>query len=191
MAIPVLRRHSHSGNDNTGQALGNQSVLSGAIPVGGLLILSAQDVGNSTTTGWALIDPSSTGDIGALAIFQYQTGQQATVPVETSSSQKFVIGFSNLTGATTGLALVNPHSTAVKINVVFRDFNGGTLASDQFMMSPLQHMSFLLPDKYPALAGQIGSALVTTDSPADAVAGVGILANSQGAYTTLFAITAQ
>jgi len=178
------------GNGITSQSLGNQSVLSGPIPVGGLLLLQAQNVGNATTTGWALIDPSSTGDIGALAIFDYQTGQQATVPIETASTQKFVIGFSNVKD-TTGLALVNPHTTAVNINVVFRDSNGGTLVSDQFMMSPMQHMSFLLPDKYPALAGQIGTALITSDSPADAVAGLGILANSQGAYTTLFALSAQ
>ncbi len=178
-------------NNVTGQELGTQSILTGQIPVGGLVLLNAENADNATTTGWALIDPASTGDIGALAIFNFNpTGQQATVPAETSSAQRFVLGYGNSGGETTGVALANPHANPVTVNLVVRDPNGATLASDQFMMTPHQHMSFLLPTRYPA-ASAVGTILISTDSTADAVAGVAILANSAGAYTTLFAITAQ
>ena len=176
----------------TNQQLGTQSVLTGQIPVGGLLLLDALNAGKTVTTGWALIDPASTGDIGALAIFAYNpTGQQATVPAEASSAQSFVLGYGNAGGNTTGVALVNPHNNLVSVNLVIRDPNGSTLASDQFQMNPQQHMSFLLPTKYPASNNVTGTVLISTDGAADAVTGVAILANSQGAYTTLFALSAQ
>lgn len=178
-------------NTDTQQNLGNQSVLTGTIPVGGEVDLKARDVDTSTTTGWALIDPSSTGDIGGAAVFTYQTGQQAVVPFETSSTRKFVLAFNNSGGNATGFALVNPHSNSVVVNVVFRDVNGVTLHTDQFTMGPMEHTSFVLTDRYPSLAGQGGTALVSTDSSADAIAGLAILANSVGAYTTAFALAAQ
>lgn len=195
----TLRFYGDSGSPqafsfkSAGQQLGSQSVLTGMIPVGGLVPLKAQDSTNETTTGWALIDPSSTGDIGGLAIFAYQSGQQAVVPVETSTAQQFVIVFDNSggTASATGIALANPHSNAVTVSVVFRDMNGVTLTSDQFQMGPMEHTSFVLATKYPALTGTYGTALFSTDSSADAVAGLGILANSVGAYTTAFALAAQ
>jgi hypothetical protein len=195
----TLRFYGDSGSPqafsfkSAGQSLGTQSVLTGAIPVGGLVPLKAQDSANTTTTGWALIDPSSTGDIGGFAIFTYLSGQQAVVPIETSSAQQFVILFDNSgkTASATGIALANPHPNAVTVNVVFRDMNGVTLTSDQFQMGPMEHTSFVLATRYPSLAGTYGTALFSTDGSADAVAGLGILANSAGAYTTTFALTAQ
>lgn len=179
-------------NPKTQQDLGNQSVLTGNIPVGGEVYLKAQDKATTTTTGWALIDPSSTGDIGGMAVFTYDlTGQQAIVPIENSSTQKFVIAFDNTGGYATGIALVNPHANAVTVNVVVRDINGVTLQSGQIQMQPLEHTSFLLSNQYPSLALQAGTAYFSTDSAADAVAGLGILADSAGAYTTVFALTAQ
>jgi hypothetical protein len=195
----TLRFYGDSGNPqaftfkSAGQELGSQSVLTGTIPVGGLVPLNAQDSTNTTTTGWALIDPSSTGDIGGFAIFTYQSGQQAVVPIETSTAQQFVILFDNSgkTASATGVALANPHANAVTVNVVFRDMKGNTILSDQFTMGPMEHTSFVLATKYPALAGTYGTALFSTDSSTDAIAGLGILANSVGAYTTAFALTAQ
>jgi hypothetical protein len=43
----------------------------------------------------------------------------------------------------------------------------------------------------PASNNELGTVLVNTGSTADAIAGVAILANNNGAYTTLFALTAQ
>ena len=199
VATYTLRFYGDSGspqafpfkNTGTQQDLGTQSVLTGTIPVGGLVSLKARDKDTSTVTGWALIDPSSTGDIGGAAIFAYQTGQQAVVPFETSSNQKFVLIFDNSGGSVMGVALVNPQTHPVIVNVVFRDLNGVTLLSDHITMSPLEHTSFILATRYPGLAGQAGTALVTTDSSADSVAALGILANSVGAYTTVFTLAAQ
>jgi len=177
---------------DTQQDLGNQSVLTGMISVGGEVDLKARDKNPSTTTGWALIDPSSTGDIGGAAVFTYDvTGQQAVVPFETLTSQKFVLAFSNANGNATGFALANPHPNTVTLNLVFRDFTGATIHTDQFQMGPLEHKSFVLTNQYPSLAGQAGTALVSADSSADAIAGLAILVNAVGAYTTAFALAAQ
>jgi hypothetical protein len=179
-------------NVDTQQVLGDQSVLTGTIPVGGEVDLKARDKDPSTTTGWALIDPSSTGDIGGAAVFTYDvSGQQAVVPFETSSTRRFVLAFSNTGSGVTGFALANPHANSVTVNIVFRGFNGVTLHTDQFTMGPMEHTSFVLTDRYPSLAGQSGTALISTDSSADAIAGLAILANSIGAYTTAFALAAQ
>jgi len=178
-------------NTGTQQDLGTQSVLTGTIPVGGLVGIKARDKDPTTTTGWMLIDRSSTGDIGGALVFGYQTGQQAVVPIETSSNQKFVLFFDNSGGNVMGVALVNPQSHSVVVNVVFRDLNGNTILSDHFTMSPLEHTSFLLANRYPGLAGQAGTALFSTDGATDAVAALGILANSVGAYTTVFTLAAQ
>ena len=179
-------------NPKTQEVLGVQSVLSGNIPVGAEVYLKAQDKTNTTTTGWALIDPSSTGDIGGAAVFTYDpTGQQAIVPIENSSTQKFIIPFDNTGGTATGMALVNPHPHPVTVSVVFRDINGVTLHSDQIQMQSLEHTSFVLSSQYPSLAGQAGTGYFSTDRAADGVAGLGIVANSVGAYTTVFALAAQ
>ncbi len=180
------------GNLVTQEELGSQSVLTGQIPVGGIVVLVAENANNATTTGWALIDPASTGDIGGLVVFNYKpSGQQATIPAETATAQNFVLGYSNSQKNVTGVALTNPQANPVTVNLVVRDPNGATLATDQFMMSPFQHMSFVLPNRYPASNNEIGTVLVSTASTADAIAGVAILANSAGAYTTIFALTTQ
>jgi len=199
VAVYTLKFYGDSGspqafpfkNTGTQQDLGTQSVLTGTIPVGGLVSIKARDTAPTTTTGWMLIDPSSTGNIGGALVFGYQTGQQAVVPIETSSNQKFVLFFDNSGGNVMGVALVNPQTHAVVVNVVFRDLNGVTLLSDHVTMSPLEHTSFILATRYPGLAGQAGTALISTDSSADAVAALGILANSVGAYTTVFTLAAQ
>ena len=200
VATYTLRFYGDSGspqafpfkNTGTQQDLGTQSVLTGTIPVGGLVSIRARDKAPTTTTGWMLIDPSSTGDIGGALVFAYDlTGQQAVVPIETSSNQKFVLIFDNSGGSVMGVALVNPQSHSVVVNVVFRDLNGNTLLSDHISMSPLEHTSFILATRYPGLAGQAGTALFSTDGAADAVAALGILANSAGAYTTVFTLAAQ
>jgi hypothetical protein len=179
-------------NPATQQVLGNQSVLSGNLPLGGEVYIKARDQANTTTTGWALIDPSSIGDIGAEVVFTYDlNGQQAIVPVENASTQKFTIPFDNTGGGATGIALANPHANPVTVNVVFRDMNGATLHSDQIQMQPMEHTSFVLSTPYPSLAAQAGTAYFSTDSAADAIAGLGILINSVGAYTTIFALAAQ
>jgi len=186
-------------NAATQTDLGMQSVLTGTIPVGGVVSYEAQDTASSTTTGWALIDPSSTGSIGAQVVFRYRTGQEATVLLETSSSQRFYLPFDNTNGSATGVALVNPQAHAVTVNVQFRDTNGGLpLINDNFTMAPMEHTSFMLAGKYPALANQLGTALFISDSAADTIAGLGILSSpaigaigAAGAMTTLFPMDAQ
>jgi hypothetical protein len=178
-------------NVGTQADLGNQSALTGTIPVGGFVSLMAQDVGAATITGWASIDESSTGDIGALVIFGYKTGQKAVVPIETSTDERFILPFDNSGGNVMGVALANPHSHSVAVNIVFRDLNGLTLHSESIQMAPLQHTSFLLANRFPSLAGHAGTALFSTGTNDDAVAALGILANSVGAYTTVFSLAAQ
>jgi len=205
-ATYTLRIYGDSGNPQavplqntaTQKDLGMQSVLTGTIPVGGVVSFKAQDIALSTTTGWALIDPSSTGSIGAQVIFRYLTGQEATALLETSSNKRFYLAFDNTNGSATGVALVNPQANAVTVNVQFRDTNGLPLINDTFTMSPMEHTSFMLADKYPALANQLGTALFNTDSAANAIAALGILSSpaiaatgEAGAMTTLFPMDAQ
>jgi hypothetical protein len=68
VAVYTLRFYGDSGNPqafpfkSNGTDLGTQSVLTGTIPVGGLVVIKARDKAATTTTGWMLIDPNSTGD---------------------------------------------------------------------------------------------------------------------------------
>jgi len=185
-------------NAATQADLGMQSVLTGTIAVGGVVSFKAQDIASSTTTGWMLIDPSSTGSIGAEVVFRYRTGQAVTALLETSSSKRFYLAFDNTNGSETGVALVNPQAHAVTVNVQFRDLNGLPLMNDTFTMSPMEHTSYMLADKYPALANELGTALFNTDSSANAIAALGILSipaigatGAAGVMTTLFPMDAQ
>ncbi|PYT29171.1 MAG: hypothetical protein DMG58_16825 [Acidobacteria bacterium] len=185
-------------NAATQTDLGMQSVLTGTIPVGGVVSYKAQDIASSTTTGWASLDPSSTGSIGAQVVFRYLTGQEATALLETLSSQRFYLAFDNTNGSATGVALVNPQEHAVTVHVQFRDLNGLPLSNGTFTMAPMEHTSFMLADKYPTLANLLGTALFTTDSAANAIAALGILSTpaigtigAAGAMTTLFPMDAQ
>ena len=178
-------------NADTKTDLGTQSFLTGTLPVGAFASFKAQDIASTVTTGWASIDESSTGDLGALVIFEYKTGQQAVVPIETSTDPRFILPFDTSSGNVMGVALVNPHSHSVAVNILFRDFNGLTIHSESIELGPQQHTSFLLASRFPSLAGRAGTALFSTASNDDAVAALGILANSAGAFTTVFSLAAQ
>ena len=163
-----------------------QSELSGQIPVGGRYTINSPGISSQTTTGWALVD-NVVGNISGYALFEYG-GQMATVPIESEFSSRFILSFENGPGWHMGVALVNPCINNSTVSVTFRDSNGSAVIADSFVMSPSQHMSFLLSQRYPALVGRWGTALFETGGCA--IAGLGILANSAGAYTTVFALDA-
>jgi hypothetical protein len=184
-------------NTATNANLGTQSMLTGTLPVGGVASFKADEPSLSTVTGWASFS-SSGGEIGAQVVYRYITGQEATALAETTSSTRFYLAFDNTNGNVTGVALVNPQSTAVTVTVQFRDPSGNPISSDQFTMAPLEHTSFILTDKYPALASQLGTALFTTTSTDTAIAAVGILSSPAllatgaiGSITTIFPLQAQ
>ena len=166
--------------------MGLANYVTGTIPPMGQATVQTANIYKSTTTGSAFIN--TTGHVGGFAVFGYVTGQEAVVPIEAANDQKFILAFDNTNGHVMGIALANPHANLVTANVAFLDENGGVILSDRLTMPANSHTSFILTDRYPGLAGVMGTALFTTDSPANGIAGLGIRANSAGAYTTVFAL---
>ena len=161
---------------------GSNSTLTGYIAVGGRwTINSAGDLNGATITGTAFIN-NVTGNIGGYALFEYG-GQSATVPIE-APGQRFIISFDGSNGWVQGIALVSPCGIS-NVNIIFRDSGGNTILVDNFTMTLWQHMSFVVSQRYPQLVGRWGTAYVSADN---CINGLGILANSAGAYTTVFAL---
>jgi hypothetical protein len=167
---------------------GNVSALTGQqIPAGGRwTINTVGSAGGYTTTGWADIT-NATGNIGGYAIFQYGN-QMATVPIESWNGSRLILPFQDGNGIAMGVALVNPCTGPSDVTVTFRDNYGSLIFADSFPMTPGQHTSFVVRQRWPALAGRVGTALYETNG---CLSGLGILANSAGAYTTVFSLDAQ
>lgn len=155
------------------------------IPPGGRWTVNTSDLSIYTTTGWATIT-NATGNIGGYAVFQYGD-QMATVPIESWNGSRFILPFQDNAGIVMGVALVNPCTGSNTVNVTFRAGDGSVIFADSFSMTPAQHTSFLLAQRWPALTGLTGTALYETSG---CLAGLGILSNGI-AYTTVFALDAQ
>ena len=187
---------------------GTKSVVSGTIPVNGSVTIQTLNPA-AVSTGWAELSYDwSVAVVGGLATFRYNTSAvnrsresdwEATVPVSSNTSDHFALSFdqtviadlrSDVAGQplSFGMAVVNPASLPADITVVAWDENGNRLFSqDQVIqLAPKAHTSFLLGEKWPALAGKKGVLEFKVNSGKCAV--LGLRANPTGAVSSVHTI---
>lgn len=75
-------------------------------------------------------------------------------------SQRLAFYFDNTQGSNTGIALVNPDSTAGDFTVSFHDEQGNRFAFQALSLPALHHTAFVLSERFPETAGRRGMAQV-------------------------------
>ncbi len=144
-----------------------------------------------TSPGTNPMDQTVENDVAAFAIFAYApTGQQVSVTASPSFSNTLMLAYDNTNGYNYGVALVDsnlynyvgqPNDT---INVKIVDQAGNQIATDSFQIAPAGHLTFVLADRYPAIANTRG-AVTFTMSEFGSVAGLGLRYAPWGALTSV------
>ena len=131
------------GDDGTPQqfsfeTIGNKTVVSGTLAVGGLTVIKTTGTTSSSITeGWGLLDFLGTTDsISSYGVFSNASGNEAAVPFESTIGEAPVLLFDNTNGLGMGVALANSDFSAMTINATFKDGNGGVIGTIQFTMEP-------------------------------------------------------
>jgi hypothetical protein len=136
--------------------------------------------------GWASLNyDSSSGRLGGYAAFRLKAGgviNEGLVPLSSYDDVNFMMPFDNIEGFATGVALCNPASNmTTHATIVAFDLRGNQIASTVVAIPPSGHVSFVLADRMPSLAGLTGTLGVSSDTTR--LAGVGIRMNVAGGFT--------
>ena len=157
------------------------------IPPDGLIVIEAGRPDQVPIgVGWAQLHAPA-GVVG-WATFgqQFDSGfaVEAVVPMETRSAPGVILPSDNSNGFSTGVAIANPSDTASEIRMSFRNADGQQLFADVLSLPARGHRSFSLPQKYPNLAGTIGS-LELQNLTGGAVSALGLRFNRGGSITSI------
>jgi hypothetical protein len=150
---------------------------------------SFETAGSSSvvSTGWATVEGSmgNTNGFSASAVFRSRiVGRQdseAVSPMMVDAPRGFVLPFNNLDGFSTGVSVVNVGSLQTALPITIRDAFGAVLFNDAISLGPGAHLSFSLADKYPSLAGRLG----TVEIGSGQVAVLGLRFNPSGSFTSI------
>jgi hypothetical protein len=150
--------------------------------------------------GWASIDVS--GAVRGQASFRWllpnKTISEAVIPLSTSGSVVCVVPsaaasvillpFDNTAGKyVTSLAVANTTTGPLSGPIEFVDQSNNLLASGTLNLTPRQHLAFVIPESYPALAGKKGTLRIHL-SP-DKLTVLGLLSNATNSITTIIPFT--
>jgi hypothetical protein len=163
--------------------IGTVATLTDTIPPGGLRVVKATNTG-ALVTGWARL--TVTGPISGTAIFGLETAGQAdseaAVPLVSQGGLHLFMPFDYSTGYSTGIAFADPNATAATVTVTFFDEAGNILSTAAPVHVPaLGHVSKVLSELFPGIAGKRGTVSLTSDR---AILALGIRADGF-AFTSL------
>ena len=205
-ASVTLSFHGDSGTPLSApvQGFGNTDSYTLTIPSGGAQNVVLSSSSSTTTQGWASMSVAS-GIVRGQASFRFLLpgGQisEAVVPLTTAGSTACIIPFPVVPGATpailipfdntagqyvTSLAIANTSNGALSVAIEFDDQSNAQLVTDTLQLAANQHMAFVSPITYPALAGKKGILRIRQSSSSVAV--VGLLSNATNAITTIIPI---
>jgi len=172
-------------------------------PYSSMTLSSPSPNSSSTVVGWAQLEDFAAGNMQAFAVFR-QTGSvayEATVPFEDpffkDPDKGLTIPFDNTNGFATGVALVNSAPSTADQSAVFNswyiwltDATGNLLVNGGYLfLSPGQHVSFSLTDRYPETRGSKGliriSPIYYSTGGFGTFMGLGLRFNPSGPFTTL------
>jgi len=132
--------------------------------------------------GWAVVNADA--GIVAYAIFTFRhpgRQDQDGTAIAAASSTRILVPFDNSSGLVTSVGVVNPAGTSQSISVNFRTANGTASQGSLPSIPPNGHIAFLLPQQFPAIAGQSGLAEFYSTSGSFSV--LALRANPTGAFT--------
>jgi virginiamycin B lyase len=163
-----------------------------SIPGNGSLIVEASGPENVPyVEGSAQVAPGSAVD--GFAIFHYDpSGQEAVIPLQIPAYTPILL-FDNTNGVSTGVALENPNSNNLGVDVTFYDTLGNVTGTGGLQLSGGAHTSFVLASQFPVTANARGAATFTgrcsapspSPGPSCPVGALGIRYTLPGTLTTV------
>lgn len=172
-----------------------------SIVPGGLQSVVLSSPSSTSSQGWASMNVSG-GIVRGQASFRWllpnKTISEAVIPLSTSgsvlcvvpspASDVILIPFDNTTGKyVTSLALANTTLGFLSGPIEFVDQSNNLLVADTLVLTPRQHVAFVIPETYPALAGKKGT-LRIHQTPLKLTV-LALLSNSSNSITTILPFT--
>lgn len=134
------------------------SAIERTMPANSSLLIELDAQVSATVVGWAEV--RSTLPVSGYAIFRQRGGDgrdsEGTSPLETRAQAGVLVPFDNLTGYSTGVAIVNLAAAQSNVTAIWRDETGTEIGRDTFNVAGNGHTAFSLPERYPALSGRRG-----------------------------------
>ena len=152
--------------------------------------ISTAGTGAAIQSGWVQIKTTQPARI--VAIYRERTiGRpdfEASVPSR-EATQRMAGVFDNRNGFATGIALSNPGTASIRLNIILRNSLGNTLGTRSLTLSPKGHAAFFLSPAWPETAnllGRIEIEAVDAATGADALfVPIGLRFSPGGAFTTI------
>ena len=165
--------------------LAESAIIEGHLPHGSSVsVVLFEDA--QATQGWSQLEyESALNRIGGYACFRLRTGgiiNEGMVPLSANDDTSFMMPFENSQGISTGIAFANPATGVVnQVQVVALDENGDEITRDNVSVPPSGHLSYVLTDRMPGLAGKRGTLSVTSNTTR--LSALGIRMNVTGGLT--------
>jgi len=99
--------------------------------------------------------------LGVVPLTPSGSNVSCIIPLPPAQTNTITLPFDETSGTVFGLALANISSTSQSISIEFDDQNNVVLATDTLTMASLNHQSFTLDQKYPAVKNQQGVLRIT------------------------------
>jgi hypothetical protein len=138
--------------------------LNGTLRAGEAISLTTTETG-SLNQGWAAVYGGS--NVAGFAVFRQSSAnadQEAAVPLVTQPQRKFVMLYSVRDSQDTGLAVVNPTNSFMRVQLDFRQMDGRAITQQSIDLPPLGHTAVAIGGKWPALCCGDGVVTLTSDS---------------------------
>lgn len=169
-------------------ALTTTAFVSGTLQPGASFNILLTDNRPVTRTGWASLDyDSSLGRLGAYATFRQRVAGrpaiEALIPLSSYTDSRFYLPVDNLEGFVTAIALANPVETPTTVQMRLLDMSGREVARTSIFLGSNEQLSFVIADRFPAVAGRIGTLYV--EGSTDRLSAIGIRFSSDGAFSSV------
>lgn len=146
--------------------------------------------GSALTSGWIQIDTDD--DISFTAIVRQRVAgrpDNEAAAFSRTPSPHLIAPFDNRSGFNTAIALTNPNGALpLNLTLIFRDESGKVITASSFLLDARNHTAFSMVDRFPVLAGKLGSIEITGSTATGQLLGfiaLGLRFNSEGSFTSL------
>ena len=163
-ANATLVFHKETGGGNTGPwtPAFQEVVSTSGLGLAGGSVMYLHTTGQATdplSQGWAELNADA--GVTAYVVFTIRVpgrqDQEGTAPAATASN-RILVPYDDANGFVTGIAVTNPTGTAQTLSVGFRTTTGGVSVNALPSVPAGGHMSFILSQQFPIIAGHEGLA---------------------------------
>lgn len=153
------------------------------IPPRSSLHVATPDGQTATHVGWAEILHS--GPVSGYAMFEHLKSPGVPADLLPALTPSILMPFDNTNGCKVGVALMNGDAAApASVTVTIWDADWKQLQTASFDLAPSGHLSFMLAERYPAVAGCAGLIEFATAAQGK-IGGLGLQFGADGRFTSI------